>query len=873
MARLPTGTVTFLYSDIVGSTRLVQQLGDRYAEMLADYRRLIRATVRERTGHEVSLQGDACLVVFPRARDAVAAAVAAQRTIAGFPWLEGAALRVRMGLHTGEPLRVGNDYVGIDVHHATRIGSSGHGGQILLSEATRILVQDNLPEGISLRDLGVHRLKDLAHPQRLFQIVTADLPSDFPALQSPDRIPNNLPAQLTSFIGREREIGEVKRLLSTTRLLTLTGVGGAGKTRLALEVGAEVLAQFRDGVWLAELATLAEPTLVAQTVAAALRVREQPGRPILATLSNFLEHKDLLLVLDNCEHLVAESAHIADRLLRASPHLRILVTSREPLGIAGETCWRVPSLSLPDVRRLPAPENLTRYEAIRLFVERAVAAEPAFTLSQPNVQAIAWVCHKLDGIPLAVELAAARVKEMSVQEIAARLDDRFRLLTGGSRAAHPRHQTLRAAMDWSFYMLSEPERAVFRRLSAFSSGFTLEAAEAVCAGDGVERSEVLNLVALLVDKSLVLVDDRGGETRYRLLETVRRYGREKLLEAEETANVRRRHRDWCLGLAERAEPELVRSEQSAWLERLEAEHDNFREALEWSLEETDKDPGLRLAGALRLFWSVRGYLSEARGRLERALSGSSRTPTSARAKALYAAGYVANFQHDYEQAVALAEASLAQSQELGEKQGIARSHFLLGFIALGQGEYARATAHLQQSMTLSRELNDKRGIGISLNMLGEVARGQGDYAAAHALYGEDLALRRELGDERGIGIELHNLGYVALHEGDCARAGELFKESLGIRLKLGHKVGIAYCLAGLAAVAETRNQPEPAAKLLGAAETLLVTIGADMDWPDRLEYDRTVSALRTAMGDATFEAALREGRVVPLEQAVELALS
>jgi non-specific serine/threonine protein kinase len=428
-------------------------------------------------------------------------------------------------------------------------------------------------------------------------------------------------------------------------------------------------------------------------------------------------------------------------------------------------------------------------------------------------------------------------------------------------------------MDWSYYLLSEPERVVFRRLSAFSSGFALEAAEAVCAGDGVEASEVLNLVALLVDKSLVLVDAQGEDTRYRLLETVRQYGREKLLEAGEAADVRRRHRDWYLGLAERAEPELVRAEQSAWLHRLEADHDNFREALEWSVEDMDKDAGLRLAGALHLFWSVRGYLSEAREWLERALSGSSGMPTLARAKALHAAGYVASFQHDYDQAAALVEAGLAQFQELGEKRGIARSHFLLGVVALGQDEYERATAQFQQSMTLFGELGDKRGIGISLNQLGEVARCQGDYAAAHALYAEDLALRRELGDERGIGIELHNLGYVARHEGDDVRAIELFKESLAIRLKLGHKVGIAYCLAGLAAVAATRSQLKLAAKLLGAADALLGTLGADMDRPDRLEYDRTVATLRTTLGEGKFETDLREGRVMPLEQAIELALS
>ena len=871
MADSPAGTVTFLYADIQGSTRLVQRLGERYPRLLADYRRLMSEAVAGSHGHELQGQGDGCFAAFPRAGDAVAAAVAAQRAFRDFSWPEGITLQVRMGIHTGEPSNVGSEYVGIDVHRAARIGAAGYGGQTLLSETTHILVRDHLPEGVNLRDLGEYHLKDLAGPQRLFQIVASDLPSDFPPLKSPDRVPNNLPIELSSFVGREREIAKIKGLLLTTRLLTLTGPGGVGKTRLALQVAADVLKEFKDGVWLVELATCSDPSLVAQTVASALKVAEQPAISILGTLSDYLQNKRLLLVLDNCEHLVMESARLAETVLRRCPDLRVLATSREALGIAGEASWRVPPLSLPDVRPL-ALQDLITCESIRLFVERAVAVHPAFMPTNQNAHEIIRVCQQLDGIPLALELAAARVKGLPVEQIAAKLDDRFRLLTKGSRTALPQHQTLKAAMDWSYNLLSDTERILFCRLAAFSGGFTLEAAEAVCAGGDVKAPEILDLLTFLVDKSLVMVEDRGGHARYRLLDTLRQYACDMLLEAGEIIDVRRRHRDWYLRLAERAEPELFGATQSVWYERLETEHDNFREALEWSSEHADGDAGLRLAGALYTFWQVRGYLSEGRVWLNRVLSRSTEAATSARANALCAAAYLARAQHDYEEADALARASLAQFDEVGEKRGIARSRYLLGFVALEVGDYGLATGHFDHSLTVFRELGDKRGTGISLNMLGEVARCRGEYASARSLYEESLSLRRELGDDRMIAISVHNLAYVALHQENQERAGELFKESLAIRHRIGHKQGVAYCLAGLAAVAAALHDFDRAAKLWGAAETLLGGIGAYLDRPDRLEYDRTVAEVRNSLGKEKFEAAWREGRSMDSGQAIEFAL-
>jgi class 3 adenylate cyclase len=456
MASLPTGTVTFLFTDIEGSTRLLQELGDRYTDILEEHRRLLRAAFRERGGEEVDNQGDAFFFAFQRAKDAVAAAVAAQRAIRRAPWPEGVTIRVRMGVHTGEPIRAGAGYVGMDVHRAARICGAGHGRQILLSDSTGALVAGDPPDGVALRDLGVHRLKDLTQGQRMFQVVAADLPDHFPPLKALDVLPNNLPVQLTGFIGRELEKPEVKRLLGTARILTLTGSGGAGKTRLALQVAAELLDQYSDGVWLVELAALSDPSLVPTAVATVLNVQEPRGSqlPIIEILVDFLRSKSLLLVVDNCEHLLPACAGLSDRLLRSCPALRMLATSREALHIPGEIIWRVPSLSFPDLGILPSLEQLSEYEAVRLFVDRAVSHEPGFVMSNDTVRPVVQVCQRLDGIPLAIELAAARVRVLSVEQIANRLDDRFRLLTGGGWMVLPRHQTLLATMDWSYDLLS-----------------------------------------------------------------------------------------------------------------------------------------------------------------------------------------------------------------------------------------------------------------------------------------------------------------------------------------------------------------------------------------------------------------------------------
>jgi predicted ATPase/class 3 adenylate cyclase len=914
MADLPSGTVTFLFTDIEGSTNLLRQLGDRYADALSDYRQLLRDAFRAWGGHEVDTQGDAFFVAFPRATDALAASIAAQRTTGAHDWPLGAKLRVRMGLHTGEPLNADAGYVGMDVNRAARVCGAAHGGQILLSQATRILVEEDLPEGVSLRDLGEHRLKDLTRPQRLFDVIVADLSVDFPPVKSLNVLPNNLPTQLTSFIGRDRQIAEIKALLSQARLLTLTGPGGAGKTRLALQVAADVLEGFKDGVWLVELAPLSNPDLIPQAIASAVNVREQPGRPILSTLTDDLQRKHLLVVLDNCEHVVAACASLANTLLRACPNLRILATSREALGIAGETSWRVPSLSLPDPDRLPGLESLSAYESVRLFIDRAVAALPAFTVTPENAPWIAEVCHRLDGIPLAVELAAVRVKSLSVQQIASRLDDRFRLLTGGSRAALPHHQTLRAAMDWSYDMLSEPERIGLRRVAVFPSGFTLEAAEAVSEGDGVDASEVLDLLVRLVDKSLVVAEEDGGEVRYRLLETVRQYGRERLRESAETAAVQRRHRDWYLGLAEQVGPNLFGAEQAAWFDRLEVEQANLRAALMWSIENEGAEAASRLVGVLWRFWAVRGYFEEG-GRWLEAVSEAAKRSTDAppafRAQALNAAGHLALSRGGLATARTLLEESLAIRRQLGDRADVAVALSNLGTVAIHQGEMVMARALLEEGLAIRRELGDRVDIAGALDDLGTAAIEWGDAPMARALLQEGLAIRRELGDKAGIAASLNNVGMAAGKQGDYAAARSLLEESVLLCQEVGDKwlhavtldtlgdlaraqadPGAArlryaesllicreledmraalYGLEGLAGVACAQGQYKRAAKLFAAAAGLREAGGVPLRISERADHDRDVAAAQSDLGEGAFGAAWAEGGEMTLAQAIEYA--
>ena len=722
--------------------------------------------------------------------------------------------------------------------------------------------------------------------------------------------PNNLPIQLSSFIGRERAIAELKGLLSTTRLLTLTGAGGSGKTRLALQMATNLLADFEHGVWWVELAALTDPTLVPQQVASSLGISEQPSRQLMDTLSDALQPKKLLLVLDNCEHLIAACAQLVETLLRSCADLRILTTSREAFTIPGETIWPVPSLGVPDAYHLPPREGLVKYEAVHLFIERAVSVLPTFRLTQENASALAQVCRRLDGMPLAIELAAAWVKVLSVEQIAARLDDSYRLLAGGSRTALPRQQTLQATIDWSHHLLSEKERILFRRLSVFMGGFTLEAAEAVCAGNGIEQDEVLDLLSHLIDKSLVAVAERSGEARYRLLETIRQYGQDKLQEFGEAANLRRNHCDWYVGLSERAESEILGARQGSWFDRLEVEHDNLRAALGWSLEQKEAETAARMGAAIWRFWLLRGYMSEGRRWLERALAGFSER-TAVRAKALHAAGVLASHQDDYARAKPLVEESLELWRALGDRQGSAYALHSLGLLAHNGGNYEGAVSFFEESLQLSRELENHYGMTLALSGLGLTVLYLGDYERASVLCEESLALSRERGDPRSIASALTNLGItvlergddkrartlceesftmrqqlgdkggsahslailgrIAMHQSDYERATTCYEESLTLRQETGEKEGIATALEGLAAVAGVGGQPISAARLYGSAEFLRDTLGAPLTPTDRSYYKQTVAAVRAQHDEATFQRAWTEGRAMTLEQAIAAA--
>ncbi len=789
------GTVTLVFTDIEGSTRLLQELGDRYKGVLADHHRLIREAAAQFGGREVLTAGDGFFLVFPRAPDAVLFAVAAQRALQRHLWPEGFPVRVRMGMHTGEPALVGGQYVGLSVHRAARIAAAGYGGQVLLSSATRQLGGIGIPEDITLLDLGMHRLKDLHQSEHLFQVAHPDLHANFPPLRSIDTFPNNLPRKLTSFIGREREIAEIKELLRTTPLLTIVGIGGVGKTRLALQAAADLLTEFRDGAWVVELAPVSDPAQVVPTVAAALGVRESPGLSLQASVLEHVSARHLLLVIDNCEHLIVSVAEFLQALLRASRHVRVLCTSRESLRIEGETAWRIPSLPLPVVSRASQPDTLAHNDAVRLFHDRAKAAMPGFALTERNTGVIARICVRLDGIPLAIELAAARVAVLTVDQIAERLDDRFRLLAGGSRTALPRHQTLRATMDWSHDLLSEPERALLRRLTVFAGGWTLEAAEAVCANRVVTRDAVLDVLTLLVDKSLV--DPSGdAEARHTMLETIRQYALEKLVAAQEATEFRARHLDWFLALAEDAAPQLRGPQQKTWLDRLEREWDNLQAALKWSAEGHEPERAVRMAAALWRFWYLHGHLTTGREWLAAVLR-TGVAPGAARARILDGDAILAFAVGDYAQALELAYQAAEMAQTFGDTATAVSSRLTLSAAHLARGDSERAAALVEETLTAVRDAGDLWGEALALSVLGDVALDRGEYERALAVYGDSAALFRRVGDAWGVALSERGRGFAARLLGDYDQAVSVQAASLLVARELGDRTGMGSSMVQL----------------------------------------------------------------------------
>lgn len=744
-------------------------------------------------------------------------------------------------------------------------------------------------------------------------------PSLFIAAASlPSPAPTNLPRQMTSFVGRAAEIDRVRELLASSPLLTLTGAGGCGKTRLALRVGELMASAFTGGVWLVEVAGVMDPSLVPPAAAAALGVKEQAGRPVLQSLIDRLETKSALLILDNCEHLLAPCGELADALLRACPDLRVIATSREPLGVTGETTYRVPSLAVPPARGDPsAPAD--RYEAVELFVERARAARPGFALSPQTAPVVAEICRRLDGIPLAIELAAARVRVLSPEQINAKLHDRFRLLIGGSRTALERHQTLRAAIDWSYDLLPEDERRVLRALSVFAGGCTLDSAAAV-ASPGADEYALLDALTHLADKSLVMVDDSGGSPRYRLLETVRQYAREKLQSpaadgASEAEATSERHLDFFLAMVEQAEPELFGPEQQSWLKRLHDEHENFLAALDWCAACADAphiEKSLRVSGALARFWNLRGHLAVGRSAVARALESAADSPARASlAKSLNAAGGLACVAGDYAEAHRRWTAALEMQRALGNTRGEAGALNNLGLVAENRGDYAAARDLYQSALTINRRLGNKSWEAINLNNLGNVAWNLGDNATARQMYTAALALNRELGNRSDEARNLNNLATVAREDGQATEARGLFREAIRIKQELGDRqglatsfgqlalaaidagdlpaarkliaealairreipdqLGLAMSLAEASALAIAQGVPSLAAGWFGASESLRERLGAPLALGEKARYDRDRAAIIAALDEASFAAAWEAGRTMPVTQAVEQA--
>ena len=709
MRALPTGTVTLLFTDIEGSTRLLQQLGERYASTLETCRSLLLAVFLEFDGHEVDTQGDAFFVAFARASDAIAAAVAAQRGLASHSWPEGTTVRVRMGLHTGEPQLATQRYVGLDVHRAARIMSAGHGGQVLLSQTTRDLVEQALPEGVHLEDLGAYRLKDLQQPSQLFQLVIPGLSVDFPPLKTLDSYPNNLPLQPTPFLGREKEVDALQQLLlrESSRLVTLTGPGGVGKTRLGLQVAAELAEHFPDGTWFVSLAPISDPDLVIPTISQVLGLREARDQAPLEHLKSALQEKKMLLLLDNFEQVVSAAISVAD-MLSGCPHLKVLVTSREGLHVRAEREYPVPALLLPDMKRLPDLLALSQYEAVALFIERAQAVKPDFQVSNTNATAVAEICVRLDGLPLAIELAAARMRLFSPQALLTRLGQRLPLLVSSARDVPARQQTLRQTIQWSYDLLTSHEQRLFRRLAVFVGGCALQAVEVVAQDVAEEQTSVLELVTSLLDKNLLRqTEQEDGEPWFMMLETIREFGLEVLTTRGELEAVRHAHAAYYLQLAEVAEPALQDPLQATWYERLERELDNLRAALSYLLERGERgeniEMALRLGASLRDFWLVRRHEHDGWTFLERALERSEGVAVAVRAKALYTAGFLAGELGNVDRGEELCQQSLALYRESGDVAGVGNALLNLGYTSYTKGDLATARFHYEESLKLSKE--------------------------------------------------------------------------------------------------------------------------------------------------------------------------
>jgi predicted ATPase/class 3 adenylate cyclase len=895
---ITSGTFSFLFSDIEGSTRLEQEVGTaRYGQLRERHRVILRAAFAANDGIEQGTEGDSFFVVFASARAAVAAAVAAQRGLAAEPWPDGEAVRVRIGIHSGEAELAGESLVGLDINRAARIAAVGHGGQILLSEATRALVQSHLPADLRLRDLGAYRLKDLLGPEHVVQVEADGLPTDFPPLRTPDARPNNLPTQLTTFVGRAAELEEAARLLSSTRLLTLTGPGGTGKTRLSLQLASTVADAFPDGVFFVPLEPIRDPMLVPSRIATTVGVTETGARPIADTLMDWLRERRLLLVLDNFEQVTAAGPLIGD-LLRAAPEVKVVVTSRAALRISGEQEYPVPGLAAPpDLVRLGSldrlqlsaetrtldPVALGQYAAVRLFIERAVAVRPGFTVTNANAPAVAAISARLHGMPLAIELAAARIKLLSPEAILSRLEHQLDVLAAGARDLPARQQTLRGAIAWSYDLLDEDARRLLDRLSVFAGSCDLEAAEVVCGPAGEIGGDLAGGLMALADQSLLKVEESAdGEPRFRLFDTIREYAAERLDERGERVAVQGRHRDWYVALAERASPEIAGADQRRWLDRLELEHDDIRAVLDRAMARPEPETAIRLAFAMWRFWQKRGHLAEARRRLDAMAAATwSHEDRRLRARLAEALGGVCWWQGDIPSMTAAYAEALALWLDLGDEPEIANAYYNASFsyavpptnggpdidadgIGLGYVEEARRRFH---------ELGDLRGEANALWALGNYRFFRDQPGSGAAEFRAALDMFRRTGDRTMEAWALHMLGSALLRIGAIDEARSHIAHAIRHFHEAGDAAGLTLSFDDMSALEVAAGDLARAARLRGAARNLTTETGAGLaSYVEDMYGEDKRPGVRSRMTKDEVERLGAEGAAMTLDEAVAYAL-
>lgn len=907
----------FLFSDIEGSTKLWERAPAEMRDALRQHNELLSGTVREHLGSVFKTVGDGFCCVFQSTADAVKAALDIQRLSLEARWPTSEPIRIRIAIHAGEVEELDGDYFGPTLNLVSRMMAVTRGGHTLLSEAVVELAGNRFPSDASPRDLGEYVLRDIPFPVRLFQLVHPSLPADYPLRRGIIGVKNNLPVQLTSFVGREEEILEIEMSFQRARLLTLVGPGGVGKTRLSVQIGERALAQHADGVWFVELAELSDASLLPQAVASPFHLRDDGERSAADLLADYLRTKSVLLVLDNCEHLIDACATFVDALMRRCPRVKILATSREPLDVPGEVVWRVPTMPIPNMDHQLSTEVLMQYDAIRLFTERSTARLQSFRLTQENAPSVARICKRLDGIPLAIELAAARVASLEMDEIVERLERALSLLTTGPRTLTPRQKTLRGAIDWSYDLLSPAERALFRRLGAFSGTFSMEAVEQVALEGEVDARSFIDLMTSLFDKSLIVTTEGVEEKpHFRMLDTLREYATEKLAESGEETRVRRRHYGYFLSFAKGAEPKLSTGAQRLALVKLNASQDNFRAALSWCREVEDVEAGLRLCVSLSRFWQARGFLAEGRGWLESYLSSASSVPADLLAEARLAAGSLACLQGDHIRAGKLCEESLVRFRATGsrrpaaealrniaeademrgdyasadsrvrealdlamesdDREGMGEALLLIGCYALRAGKHDVARRSQEESLRLFRELDHRRGAAKALNVLGLTAWETGRYAEAHAFYSECLELFRDLGDRKGVAVTICNLGELAHEQGEYPAARALLNESLSNLRELGDRKTAAYVLNNLGELARHEGAYESAISLLreGIDEAraledrrgmAVMMVGVGLSAVGAREFDKARAAFResydllTALADRSMLMWVLEG--------------